>query len=84
MIVLEDSISVFFHDTPAHDDAPPYQVWLPTGKCSTVARGLGSRFVCVANILVPAFPASLHNPVMLIIICKQKNFNKEVLRKHHV
>ena len=25
---LEDSKSVFSHDTPAHDDTPPYQVWL--------------------------------------------------------
>ena len=25
---LEDSKPIFLHDTPDHDDTPPYQVWL--------------------------------------------------------
>ena len=37
---LEDSKPVFLHDTLAHEDASPYQVWLQKGFRMSPRRGL--------------------------------------------
>ena len=59
VLVFEDSKPIFSHDTPVHDDAPSYQVWVQ--KVERFRRYRADKILThvETDTMIPIYPPSL-------------------------